>query len=578
MKRLLLILGVLASLAPSSVSAKSWQFDRWNVSIDVQPDSSILVREEQTFRFDGQFSWVTRDLPSSKGILYDNLMVQDASGRQLKGREVEIKDNIKSRVLLPLLSLGKNDNQSGARFKLNFNLQDTTATWTFVYRAWNALGFFDDHDELYWNAVSVDRGVPIQAVTVRLHLPQAVDPAAVRLKLFIGPTGSTSEATTFRIVDDQTLEFTGSTIAPRENFTIVAGWPKGIVTPTTHTKEPTRQSVVAIIGLFLVASHPLFILAFLFRRWLTHGRDPEGRKTIVPQFEPPDHAPPAAVGVLMDERADARDLTATIVDLAVRGYLKITETREGLFKTKKFSFTRLRPSGEEPGLAEFERSALDALFETGDVVTLDDLRNKFYKHLKDIKSSMYQAAVSAGWFPESPERVRRTYIFVGVAFFVSVVLFGMAVDLGAQYWWVFVPPVVDGLLFVLFGFILPRRTVTGVQAREWALGFKQYLHTAERFRIKAMTPETFERFLPYAMVFRVEKEWAKAFEGVLRQEPSWYASPGGAQFSAFAFASGLSSSMHSTVAGALASSPSSSSGFGGGFGGGGGGGGGSGAG
>lgn len=561
MQRVIAALVIILGALPTIAGAKSWDFERWQVRIAVQPDSSIVVRETQTFNFRGSFSWVTRDLPKAKGIVYRDITVFDEAGQPLSGDEVTI------------------DNRGNeASIRLNFKLADTTATWTFAYTAWNALGFFPDHDELYWNAVSNDRDTPIKKVDVEVTLPEPLTSTSDwRLRLLVGPTGSTQESGSFEVVDRQTTRFTGSDIQSRENFTIVAGWPKGLV---TEQRQPVRErrGLFELLGLALLFAHPIAVFIFLFRRWQQRGRDPQGRGTIIPQYEPPDQAPPAVVGVLIDERADQRDLAATIIDLAVRGYLKITETREGLFHSKKYTFTKLKEAAADAALGSYERQTFDGLFESGDVVRLDDLKNRFYKNIKAIHAAMYQAAVQRGYFPESPEKVRTTYLIIGgvivfLAFFLANTIFKSLSG------WAYPPLILDGLLVMGFGWALPRRTLRGVQAKEWALGFRLYLHTAERYRVKAMTPETFERFLPYAMVFGVERDWAKAFEGIVQQNPTWYSTTDGRMFSALVFTSSLSEAMNATVAKVLSSSPSSHSGFGGGgFGGGGGGGGGSGAG
>ena len=275
--------------------------------------------------------------------------------------------------------------------------------------------------------------------------------------------------------------------------------------------------------------------------------------------------------MLIDEKADLKDLTATIVDLAVRGYLRIRETEEpGIFKNKKSYALEKRTAAKSgdtlSSFSSFEQQLLDDLFESGGTVQLNDLKNKFYKKIKPLNEMLYEEATSFGYFEKNPEKVRQKYLIIGILLLVG----------GA---WALFVPIAWGVMLIAFSFAMPKRTAKGVAAYEWAKGFKMYLHTAERFRLQDQKPEFFERFLPYAMVFGVEKDWAGRFVDIYKQPPDWYAGSMAHGFLVTSFASDLQSSFAHSLSQTLASSPSSSSGFGGGgFSGGGGGGGGGGAG
>ncbi len=570
----MLVAGFLAVLCvPQITQAKSWSFDRWNVTLDVQADASLVVREEQTFRFEGPFTWITRDLPASKGIWYSDIHVYDGSGSELTGTSAHVTNR-----------------QTSASIKVDINQSDTTATYTFAYTVWNAVGYFDTYDELYWNVVSNDRDVPIADATATVRLPTPLRSTSDwRQRLLIGATGSTEESTDFSVIDAQTVRFHAVDIFANDNMTIVAGWPKGVVTETHRSVERSAAAWLLFGGSVAAAIlFPLVTLIVLVRRWRRTGRDPKGRKTIVPQYDPPDKTTPAVTGTVVDEKASSKELMATIIDLAVRGYLTIEETRGGLFNKRSYIFHKTPHPRHGESLQPYEQSILDGLFEQGDDVALSDLKNKFYQRVNDITKGIYDASVKVGYFSKSPMQVRINYWVTGG------VLVAAGVGLGSLLPSFAVPsdgisavttlglPLgigVSGVITALFGKAMPSRTPKGVAAKEWAQGFKLYLTTAERYRVRAMTPETFERMLPYAMVFGVEKEWAKSFEGILTQPPSWYGGYNAATFSALAFTSDFSNAMTSTIAQTLSSSPSSNSGFGGGgFGGGGGGGGGSGAG
>lgn len=539
----------------SNAQTKSWDFQRWDADITILPNSAIEVRETQVFDLTGDFSWVTRTLVKTKGIWYDQIEVTNADGSRLDASDVEIDDR-RDDVLITV------------HFSKTPVDQMTQKTFVFRYRALNALGDFEDHDELYWNAVSNERAVPIHEASAIVHLPVPYEAGQLRLGLFVGPTGSTQESTNFQIVDGSTLKYFGSDIAANENLTLVAGWPKGAVQFTTFEQPKTNWQKAWTWLRWPYWLSPLLIIAWLFTKWWRGGRDPKGKGVIIAQYDPPDGAPPAVVGTLVDERVDTKDFSATLIDLAVRGFLRIEEEKStGVFAKTTYRFIRTKAPSGDAQLKPFERETLQSLFGSDTVVTLDQLKNTFYKKLKEIKKLVYEETTQAGYFDGNPEIVRGKYMIAGFLFMFAG-FFGLFPFLG----W--------GAAFFLFGFFMPKKTVKGVAAKDWALGFKLYLHTAERFRVAAMTPETFERFLPYAMVFQVEKQWASRFADIAKTPPSWYSTNDpNFHFTSVLFASHLASVMSTSVGRALASSPSSGSGFGGGgFGGGGGGGGGSGAG
>jgi uncharacterized membrane protein len=283
-----------------------------------------------------------------------------------------------------------------------------------------------------------------------------------------------------------------------------------------------------------------------------------------------------------------RDITATIVDLAVRGYLHIAETENegflGLFSSKEYTFTLKKPRNEWSTLKTHERDLLRAMFSgSAESVSLSNLKNKFYKHLPGLRNGLYGMLVSGGFYTGRPDRVRLLYIVGGVvAGGVLAVLGGTIMSaLGMQPAAGIVAGILSGLIIVLFGWFMPSRTIRGTRELEKVLGFQEFLSRVESDRLGRMvkTPEMFEKFLPFAMALGVEDNWAKAFEDIYRQPPSWYTGPGGVHtFRPSTFTSSLGV-MSTQAASAMSSAPRSSggSGFsggssGGGFGGGGGGG------
>jgi uncharacterized membrane protein len=352
-----------------------------------------------------------------------------------------------------------------------------------------------------------------------------------------------------------------------------------------HRPTSVEKAANTVYSNLPLAVPPLILLG-MYRLWRKRGRDPE-LTPIAPQYEPPAQMTPAELGTLVDGKPDMRDITASIVDLAVRGYLHITETENerffGLFTHRDYTFSLKKERSEWTALKPHERDLLDALFGGGTSVTLSDLKNKFYKHLPGLRDDLYGRLVSDGYYTGRPDRVRLLYIVGGIVVggLIGVASTAILTARGMQPGSGVAAGILSGLIVIFFGWFMPSRTTRGTRELEKVLGFREFLSRVEGDRLDRMvkSPEMFEKFLPFAMALGVEANWAKAFDGLYSQPPSWYTGPGGMHtFRATSFTHNLGV-MSTAAAATMSSAPRSSggSGFsggssGGGFGGGGGGG------
>jgi len=328
--------------------------------------------------------------------------------------------------------------------------------------------------------------------------------------------------------------------------------------------------------------------------WYRVGRDPKYRSTIVPIYDAPQGIKPYLLGSLKDEKVDMVDITATMIDLARRGYLKIREFETGKILgfggEKDYELIKQKEFGD---LERNEKRIIEAIFDYKErVVVSSDLKYKFYTKVPGINSSIDEEMVEKGYFKKSPASVRNAYIGIGSGLLILTIT--VLPILGAFL--LVVPPVFILLIDAFFISIvlliaaphMPAKTLEGAKMLNQILGFRMYLNTAERFRVQDLTPETFEKFLPYAMVFNIEKQWAERFKDIYKVNPNWYESGSLDTFNTIYMINSLSN-FSTVTAQALTYSPSSSSGssgrgfsgggwsggggFGGSFGGGGGGGG-----
>lgn len=450
---------------------------------------------------------------------------------------------------------------------------DGQQTYTIVYTAAAAVNFFDDHSELYWNVTGNDWEVPFRTVeaSVRLNTPVTKDKLQVRC--FIGSVGSTNEDCVATIDDSSAA---AATIG--QSLTIVFGWPNGVVTkPNNYEAIRSTAGTTAAERVFsrpaifwgLNVGVPFIVGLWLLWHWRQRGRDVPGKGTIIAQYEPPAGMTPGEMGTLFDEQANHRDIIATMVDLAVRGHLTISEvkTKKFIGTSTDFRLDRLTPKHVQT-LKDHEAKLLAGLFDGGTSVTLSELKGTFADDVKKIQAHLYEQVRDQGYFTANPSTVRIMYIIAGVVFAglgATVAVFGIF------------GPILGGLMIAGIGPFMPKRTAKGADALWQAKGFKLFLEKAEKYRLKWQEKENiFETYLPYAMAFGVADKWTKAFADLQKQAPSWYHGNGNT-FNTVIFWSALNSFSTASAKSFAPPAASGSSGFGsggfsgGGFGGGGGG-------
>jgi uncharacterized membrane protein YgcG len=561
------------ALVPAA-GARELKIEKFDVRIAVLPDGSVQVTEAITVRFlDGPWHGLYREIPveylTPQGMNYslflDVKRVSDGAGHDLKFDSSRERHYRKLKIYVP-------------------NADNSVKTLEIEYSVSDALRFFDDHDELYWNVTGDEWDVPIASASAAISLP--VEARNIRANLATGAYGARGRDAEVEILGNTVEVRTTSPLAYHQGLTVAVAFDKGAV------REPSALDKTA---LFLRSNWPLglplLVGAVMFWLWWTSGRDPRLR-SIAAQYEPPDQLTPSELGTLVDNAADMRDITAAIVDLAVRGYLVIEEHTEehmmGLWKDKDYVFALKKGRSEWSALKAHEQALLDGIFPqgvAGERVSMSSLHNVFYKSLPVIKNAIFGSLVSRGYYRHRPDTVRSTYLAAGLVVGVLAVWGGTSLgrSLGMPGLPFTLAGIVSAGIICGFGWFMPARTVSGARTLEGVLGFEDFLaHVeADRFNRMIKTPEMFEKFLPFAMALGVEKNWSKAFQNIYTQPPGWYQGGGyGPAFYPYALVSNLNamSSQASTV---FASAPRSSggSGFsgggsasGGGFGGGGGGG------
>ncbi len=541
--------------------ARNWRIADFHSTVAIDDHGGASISERITLSFIGQWNGIYRTIPveypGPDGTNYSLFLkvgsVTDENERPLKYEVSRSGPDLKIKIYIP-----------GA--------VDTTKTVLINYSTPNAVRYFDDHDEFYWNVTGNDWPVPIDHASALVSLPEATA-GSLRAQAFTGSYGSTSHEATADVKGSRVEFETSNPLPMRGGLTVDVYIPKGIL----HQPGPLTR-----LGWFLrgnpVVFLPFWTFAVMFTLWYFKGRDPDPGRSVAPMYGPPKDITPAEAGTLLDDRIDPRDITSTIIDLAVRGYIKIEQIDvPGFFHHgKDYVFYLLKGNSQWQDLAPFERVMLENIFWGGTKTNLSSLRNRFYTALPIIQQDLYAALKRKGMYWLDPQSAAG-YSVLGAIISGAPFVLGQITGIMQVFnsvWLAAVCIAVAVVIVWVFARVMTCKTVLGARTRVEILGFQEFMNRVDRDRIERMPPDTFEKFLPYAMALGVEHHWAQAFAGLIQQPPSWYVGPSyNGMFNPILFTSNMhvmAQTAHENFVAAPRASSTGSGWSGGGFGGGGG--------
>jgi uncharacterized membrane protein len=532
--------------------ARSYRISSYDATVHVDEDGSARVTEKISFAFSGQYQGIYRnipvDYPGPNGTNYSLFIkvekVTDEAGNALKYEKSSKGPYLKLKIFVP-----------GA--------VDATRTVVIEYSVANATKFFEDHDEFYWNVTGNDWPAPIDSASATVYFPPQTS-GNLKAQAFAGVYGSSDPARAS--VEGPTATFETSHPLPMHGgLTVDVYIPKGLL------QEP---SALTRAGRFVrsnpVLTLPLWAFAVMFSLWWFKGRDPDPGMSVAPMYEPPANMGPAEVGTLIDDAVNPRDITSVLVDLAVRGYIKIAEVEhKGLvFTSKDYELQLLKDRAQWTDATDYERAMLDRIFQGGQTARLSEMKNHFYTVLPLMKSEIMGALKQKGMYTVDPDAAH-FYLGLGAVLvaapYVLLQWLGIADFLNSTLLAV-ISGLVAVLIIFLFGRQLSATSLKGARTRVAIQGFQEFMNRVDADRLKRMPPDTFEKFLPFAMALGVEHRWAKNFEGIVQNPPTWYQGTSPGMFNSIFFVNSLGS-MTQTASAAFVTAPrasSSSSGWSGG--------------
>lgn len=555
-------LAALVLLAGATAAQADERILRYSSDVQVQHDSSLEVTEtiEVRAEHDRINHGIYRDFP----IRYRGPHgAQVRVGFALEGATLDGKPVPASTETIA----------NGVRIKLGD--PDTYVdvgehSYVIRYRTTRQVGRFGDYDELYWNATGNGWIFPIDVAEARIRLP-----ARARFgqrAAYTGPQGST--ATNAQVIAEAPGDIRFRTtlpLAPYEGLTVAVAFPKGVV------GEPPASSrlgqwladyappMVGLIGL-------LGVLGFYFIAWKRAGRNPRPG-TVVPIFAPPDDLTPAAMRYVTKMGSDNRAFAAALVDMGVRGHIRLSEQDGGWLSGKRTILERLH---NPTPLPSDEEAALASIAQPGELVEMVQSNHEKFSTAKssldDVLKSRYEgrlfkrnygwaaaglaAFIAALWLAAAAVVVAMgggevwqvgvvlgslaacamlwlafhdsaagkclltlvSFVVLGMAFALGMPIVAMA--LGSGWWLPLLLPALALPAVISSFFWIAAPTREGRAVLDHIAGFEQYLSIAEGERLDRMTapkdtPELFEKYLPFAIALGVENRWAKRFEGIL---------------------------------------------------------------
>lgn len=568
-----------------------WTIQEFASQIAIQEDGSVAVRETIDVDFGSlEKHGIYRDLP----YVYSG---ENGGRTYTRVEQIEVlQDGDQAEVEIT---------RSSANLRIRIGDPDTTISgrhrYVIFYHVAGVLQSFAGFDELNWNVTGNEWEAPVELATVTVAVPAQITQVAC----YQGVFGSNEQCEKSGFTSSE-AKFSATNLASGQGLTVAVGFEPGTVPIILVEAPPTfTQALFSLVAGIAAALVTGIGVGWFLWRWHYYGRDRYWRRSYLPgersdrdgkqvpekilpliyrqpvsvEYDSPDNLRPAEIGVLLDERADTLDVSATIVDLAVRGFLTITEIpKSWVFGKSDYEFTRTEK--HDDGLLKYEQSLLKHLFEDGKTAKMSDLKNSFYTHLKHVKELLYEEVVRKKLFPKNPEQVRAKYFGLGL----GVTILGGACLVLAAIWvgnsWnlflyhqalagVGVGLLVVGALGIFLHRLMPRKSGYGRELYQRALGYEMFVSGTEKYRAPYYENHNlFVEVLPYAIMFGVTDKLARAFKdmGIEPPAPGWY--HGAGTFHALNFASSMNN-FSSSVSSAMASKPSSSGSGGGGFSGGG---------
>ncbi|MCX8067761.1 MAG: DUF2207 domain-containing protein [Anaerolineae bacterium] len=497
---------VLYLLLPVPVSAQSKTFfwERLDVEITVLENGDFLVQETQVIQFtSGTFTYGYRAIPAQRLTAISDVQVWE------DGQPCPV-------------SVAQEEGEYRIRWEMPAPRSNSRHVYVVRYLVHGGLRYYEGGDQLWWKAVFPDRSFPVRASTVTVRLPEGA--VAEKAAAYF------AEATVSGIGTNTVVFEAQEVLDPGQEMEVRVQFPHGIVQGSpaawqlAEDAKPLMNLGFGLLGGLFTVGGPLLVLLL----WYLRGRDPVVKLPTDYLTEPPSDAPPGVAGALVDEKADLQDILATLVDLARRGYLQIEERAERGWLTASSDFVFRRTDKPDDDLLPYEKVLLSHLLGRKGERRLSELKNRFYTAIPEIQKGIYEQLVRRGYFRTSPEKVRTRYTGLGATVLVLVFIAGLCIGgplmgMSGAAICPFLGLGATAVALIVAGRHMPVKTRKGAEeAARWR-AFKRYLQEMEKYTDVREAADQFEKYLPYAIAFGVDRTWVRRFARVEDLPmPVWY--------------------------------------------------------
>ncbi len=485
-------------------NAPEWRLHEFHSTINVAEDGSAVVLE----RF--ELSNV-RTVPRREFHGLERLIPVESSGHL----------GTKRRLFLRVLGVSDGAGQAlphrvrvwGGRTEIRVPLLGRPGqqqTVEIAYAVHNAVRFNADHDEVYWNLTSSTLSMPAERASAVVLLPEK-SREVLRAQGFVG--GSQGRTIPGQ-VNGASVEFTTTQpVQALQPFAIE------VIVPTGIFHQPWWPSR----ALWFMRANPVLLLpivVFMVMLWVRRLKG-RVRPAVVTEYSPPPGLTPAEAGTLLTDQVEPRDITATLVDLAVRGYVRLEEDNsEG---HRDYIIRLLKPRDQWQGLTSYEIEMLFNTFYGGQWTKLSSLKLRFVVAVPAMRAGILNALQEKGMYrvdPLSAQKYRvAAVVLMGVL--LLVLQFAGLISLVQAGLLGLVAVAASAVIVYLMGRDLTAKSLKGMQASAQVEGFREFIERVDADRLRRASPQQVERCLPYAMALGVEHRWAEQFSGITEQWPDW---------------------------------------------------------
>lgn len=409
---------------------------------------------------------------------------------------------------------------------------------------YTGISYFEENDEVYLNIIGPGWSIPIENASANITAPSKI----LETVCYKGAEDVNTQDCNIENISESNLLISPKTrLEPYEGYSFSIKLEKGVIEDTT--KEQIWLGILSNIGILLPIPVGIYLFGFLRKRFKNE------KITVIPYYEPEKDMDSLLSGVLAENRFVPKHITALIIELAIGGYIKIRE-----YEKKKYEFVKLEKATSS--LSPHSSKLLEKIFKSGDVVKIKSLTD-FYTTSNVVYTEASQSLKEKGLLSKKNINSKTLFIVLGIIAVAGTIFGGAFFAMMAMIGWA-IGIFISGLLLFIFAFMIDVRTPDGNKKYHYLLGLKMYINTAEKHRIEFHNDpkrynEVFEKLLPYAMIFGLEKKWAKEFEDIYTQNPDWYEGNFNT-FNAWYLANSLSSLNNTVVHSATPSSNYSSGG------------------